>query len=76
MFVGLCAVCQHVRVIESAKGSRFVMCDLSKIDSRFTKYPLLPVLQCAGFLPQKEMLSPQSPDTSQTVEADRQEPLI
>ena len=75
MFVGLYAVCRHVRVIESAKGSMFVMCDLFKKDPRFTKYPLLPVLQCAGFVPRKEMLSPQSPDASQTVDADRQEPL-
>ena len=75
MFVGLCAVCRHVRVIESAKGSMFVMCDLSKKDSRFTKYPLLPVLQCAGFVPRTEILSPQSPDISQMGDADRQEPL-
>jgi hypothetical protein len=53
----------------------FVLCDLSKKDPRFTKYPLLPVLQCAGFVARKEMLSPQPPDTSQTVDADRQEPL-
>jgi hypothetical protein len=75
MFVGLCATCQYVRVIKSAKGGLFVMCDLSKNDPHFTKYPLLPVLQCAGFLPRTEMPPSQSPDTPLPVDADQQEPL-
>ena len=47
--VGLCAVCTHVRVVVSGKGSRFYLCRLSEVDSRFAKYPRLPMLQCAGF---------------------------
>ena len=47
--VGLCAACQHVKVIKSAKGSFFLMCNLAKTDPRYQKYPVLPVLQCAGF---------------------------
>jgi hypothetical protein len=70
MFVGLCAACQYVRVIKSAKGSLFVMCDLSKHDPRFTKYPLLPMLHCAGFLPRTEVPSSQAPDTPLSVDAD------
>jgi hypothetical protein len=49
--IGLCAVCQHVKVIKSAKGSTFVMCGLAKTDPRFMKYPPLPVLRCGGFMP-------------------------
>ena len=46
---GLCADCVHAQVVRSGKGSTFVMCGLSKTDSRFRKYPALPVLRCAGF---------------------------
>jgi hypothetical protein len=47
--IGLCAVCRHARVIKSAKGSTFTMCDLAKSDRRFSKYPPLPVIECVGF---------------------------
>lgn len=47
--VGLCATCEHSRVIESARGSRFWMCRLSETDARFRKYPPLPVLRCSGY---------------------------
>ena len=45
---GLCPGCAHVRVIESATGSRFLMCGLAKLDERFAKYPPQPVVRCAG----------------------------
>ena len=47
--IGLCAQCCHAESIESAKGSTFYLCGLSKTDPRFPKYPRLPVLSCAGF---------------------------
>jgi len=47
--VGLCVTCRHARCVESARGSRFWLCGRSADDSRFAKYPRLPVLQCAGF---------------------------
>jgi hypothetical protein len=46
---GLCAVCEHARRVVSGKGSEFWMCELSKTDPRFRKYPPLPVLRCTGF---------------------------
>jgi hypothetical protein len=49
---GLCDDCQHARPIESAKGSRFLLCRLSESDPHFPKYPRLPVLSCAGYCPQ------------------------
>jgi hypothetical protein len=44
----LCATCRHARRIESARGSRFLLCARSIDDPRFAKYPRLPVVQCAG----------------------------
>lgn len=49
--VGLCEKCKNVRVIVSDRGSRFYLCELSKSDPKFPKYPRLPVLQCAGYQP-------------------------
>lgn len=46
---GLCADCVHARIVESERHSRFYMCELSKTDQRFTKYPRLPVLHCSGY---------------------------
>ncbi|HTP69181.1 MAG TPA: hypothetical protein VMJ35_09795 [Dongiaceae bacterium] len=46
--LGLCADCTHARVIESAKGSHFLLCQLSQTDPSFPKYPRLPVLRCSG----------------------------
>jgi hypothetical protein len=48
---GLCASCVNARVVRSGKGSTFIMCELSKSDPRFRKYPPLPVLRCEGWQP-------------------------
>jgi hypothetical protein len=49
--VGLCALCHHVRVVESRSGSRFYLCTLAAVDPSFARYPRLPVLACRGFTP-------------------------
>lgn len=46
---GLCATCAHHRVIENRRGSRFHLCEKSREDARFPKYPPLPVFRCAGY---------------------------
>jgi hypothetical protein len=46
---GLCATCRYAQRIASSKGSEFLLCDLSKSDPRFPKYPRLPVLSCSGY---------------------------
>jgi hypothetical protein len=46
---GLCGSCRHARVIVSGKGARFYQCTLARVDSRFKKYPPLPVRACVGF---------------------------
>jgi hypothetical protein len=45
----LCANCLHARRLESARGSVFILCNLSHTDPRFPKYPRLPVLYCDGY---------------------------
>ncbi len=46
---GLCADCIHSQRIESERGSTFILCRLSLTDSRFAKYPRLPILACPGY---------------------------
>ena len=45
---GLCAPCVHARRVESGRGSVFLLCELSRTDRRFPKYPRLPVVTCPG----------------------------
>ena len=42
---GLCADCSNVKVMRSDRDSVFYLCQLSFTDSRFPKYPALPVLR-------------------------------
>ena len=46
---GLCPLCRHVRTITSGRGSTFWLCELSKRDPGFPKYPPQPRMTCAGF---------------------------
>ena len=46
---GLCATCAHAQAVISARGATFTLCKLSAVDSRFVKYPVLPVRQCPGY---------------------------
>jgi hypothetical protein len=48
---GLCATCAHVRVQRNDRGSEFLRCARAESDSRYRKYPPLPVLICAGHEP-------------------------
>jgi len=45
----LCHHCEHMRRVESSHGSVFILCELSRRDPNFPKYPRLPVLRCPGF---------------------------
>jgi hypothetical protein len=48
---GLCDRCRNARRVVSGRGSVFVLCELSRTDSRFARYPRLPVVACGGFAP-------------------------
>jgi hypothetical protein len=46
---GLCASCLHARVLRSDRGAVFYQCRLAENDSRYPRYPRLPMLACPGF---------------------------
>jgi hypothetical protein len=39
----------HMLRVTSDRGSVFYLCQLSKTDPSFPKYPRLPVLECRGY---------------------------
>jgi hypothetical protein len=47
---GLCASCAHARAVSTPR-SEFLLCERSKHDARFERYPRLPVLACPGYEP-------------------------
>ena len=57
---GLCASCLNSRLIAGA-NSRFWLCELSRTDPRFPRYPRLPVLRCDGYQPTPERPHPERP---------------
>lgn len=46
---GLCDSCRHQRLVRNTRGSTFSLCQRSRTDSRFPRYPRLPVVRCPGY---------------------------
>jgi hypothetical protein len=48
---GLCDSCRHQRLVSNTRGSEFSLCERSRRDPAFPRYPRLPVRECAGHEP-------------------------
>jgi hypothetical protein len=46
---GLCETCAHQRLIRNTRGSEFSLCERSRTEPEFSRYPRLPVLECPGY---------------------------
>jgi hypothetical protein len=46
---GLCDRCRNQTLIHNTRGATFSLCELSKTDTAFPRYPRLPVESCTGF---------------------------
>ena len=46
---GLCNRCLHQRLVPNSRGSVFSLCERSRDDPAYPRYPRLPVERCAGF---------------------------
>ena len=57
--LGLCATCRFRRDVPGAR-STFYMCDRSRTDPRFPRYPPLPVIRCPGYSP-RDSEDPEEP---------------
>ena len=57
MRAGLCDSCVHQQLVRTGRGSTFSLCRRSKTDSRYPKYPRLPVERCPGYEPSAAVTS-------------------
>ena len=48
---GLCDSCRHQRLVPNTRGSTFSLCERSKTDPAYPRYPRLPVVECPGYEP-------------------------
>jgi len=48
---GLCDNCRHQQLVPNTRCSVFSLCQRSRTDPAFPRYPRLPVLSCPGFEP-------------------------
>ncbi|MGN6373478.1 MAG: hypothetical protein ACTHM1_10905 [Solirubrobacteraceae bacterium] len=46
---GLCETCAHRREVRNTRGSVFSLCERSRTDPAYPRYPRLPVLECQGY---------------------------
>ena len=45
---GLCDTCRHQRLVPNSRGSVFSLCERSRTDDAYPRYPRTPVLTCPG----------------------------
>ena len=50
---GMCDSCRHQKLIRTGRGSVFSMCERSKAEPGYPKYPRVPVLACPGYEPRR-----------------------
>ncbi len=48
---GLCDSCVHQRLVGNTRGSTFSLCERSRTDKAYPRYPRTPVLSCPGHEP-------------------------
>ena len=50
---GLCDSCVHQRIVKTTRGSAFSLCERSRTDAAYPRYPRLPVTACPGHAPRQ-----------------------
>jgi hypothetical protein len=58
MNAGLCDTCVHQRVIRNTRGSSFSLCERSRTQPDYPRYPRVPVVACPGYEPRPEREEP------------------
>jgi hypothetical protein len=49
LHAGLCDSCRHQRVIRNTRGSSFSLCERSRTEPEYPRYPRIPVGSCPGY---------------------------
>jgi hypothetical protein len=45
---GLCDSCRHQRIVKNTRGSEFSLCERSRTEPDYPRYPRVPVTSCRG----------------------------
>lgn len=61
---GLCGDCLFQRIVQTTRGSAFSLCERSREDPRFPRYPRVPVARCSGFAPRPDGAGEKDPPAS------------
>jgi len=48
---GLCDSCRHQRLVPNTRGSTFSLCERSRYEPEYPRYPRVPVERCRGYEP-------------------------
>ena len=56
---GLCDSCRHQRLVPNTRGSVFSLCERSREDPAYPRYPRLPVFSCPGW--ERAVAAPEPP---------------
>jgi hypothetical protein len=51
---GLCDSCRHQQLVHTTRDSTFSLCQRSKTDPAYSRYPRLPVVECPGYEPRPD----------------------
>gem|GEM_PF-1108642 len=46
---GICSTCVFQSLVHTTRGSTFSLCERSREDSRYPRYPRVPVNACSGY---------------------------
>ncbi len=55
---GLCDSCRHQRLVRTTRGSVFTLCERSRSDPAYPRYPRVPVLEGPGHDPRCDDAEP------------------
>jgi len=50
---GLCDTCRHQRIVRTTRETSYSLCERSREDERYPRYPRLPVTRCSGYEPRE-----------------------
>ncbi len=60
VLVGLCAQCRWAARVPTDKARCYWRCRRSEVDTRYPRYPRLPMVVCAGYQPHEDEPSGQA----------------
>jgi hypothetical protein len=61
MNAGLCDSCVHQRIVRNTRGSSFSLCERSRTQPDYPRYPRVPIVACPGYEPRERRAGSELP---------------